>query len=368
MSSPLRHVFALGCVLAVTAPLAAAPLRVLFLGNSLTAGNDVPALVQAMALLQGVDLQYTALHPGGYAIEDHWRDGHQARLQTGDYDVLVLQQGPSTLPDSQAHLRSWTITWAAEARRFGTRPALYMIWPVRTQPNGFALVSESYRNAALAADAVVFPAGEAWQAALRADPSVQLYSGDDLHARPAGSFLAAMVIARGLVSLDPARVPASVRGITVPAATLASFRAVVDALPAATLTGLASAGSGGGEPPPGTTLATPPTPAPAAPAPATGSRGSGGGAPSLWFFLALMLLGTARLAGTRVLQSHLGAFCAFCGHPSVAFQWQAFALLSHESTDQGRRDHPAPPACPRRIPAPSRADGRHRAGGLRDSI
>lgn len=283
MRSPLRHALALGCALAVAGQIAAAPLRVLFLGNSLTDGNDVPALVQAMAQLQGVELEYTASTPGGYAIEDHWLDGHQALLASGNYDVLVLQQGPSTLPESQAHLRQWTITWAAEARRFGTRPALYMIWPVRTQANGFALVSESYRNAALAADAVVFPAGEAWQAALRANPSVQLYSSDDLHALPAGSFLAAMVIARGLVSLDPARVPASVRGITVPAATLSTFRAVVDALPAATLTRLDAS-------PPSSAPANPPASAPAPSAPAAG----GGGAPSLWFFLALLAIGAAR--------------------------------------------------------------------------
>ena len=289
MRSSLHRVLALGSLLAaLTAPLAAAPLRVLFLGNSLTDGNNVPALVQAMAQLQGVELEYTASAPGGYAIEDHWLDGRQALLASGNYDVLVLQQGPSTLPESQAHLRQWAITWAAEARRHGTRPALYMIWPVRTQTNGFALVSQSYRNAALAADAVVFPAGEAWQAALRANPSVQLYSSDDLHALPAGSFLAAMVIARGLVSLDPARVPASVRGIAVPPGTLATFRAVVDALPAATLTGLDPTGSGVTEPAPGTT----PTPAPAAPA--TGGSGGGGGAPSLWFFLALLAVGAAR--------------------------------------------------------------------------
>jgi hypothetical protein len=298
----------LGCLLTVAGPLAAAPLRVLFLGNSLTAGNDVPALVQAMAQLQGVDVQYAAMHPGGYAIEDHWRDGHQALLQSGNYDVLVLQQGPSTLPESQAHLRQWAITWAAEARRHGTRPALYMIWPVRTQANGFALVSQSYRNAALAADAVVFPAGEAWQAVLSANPSAQLYSSDDLHALPAGSFLAAMVIARGLVGLDPARVPASVRGITVPPATLTTFRAVVDALPAVTLTGLDAPGSGAIDPStiqrpettPPVTPAPAPTPAPSTPASSgTGSGGGGGGAPSIWFFLMLLAVTAARLVRDR---------------------------------------------------------------------
>ncbi len=300
MRSPLRRALALGCVLTVTGPLAAATLRVLFLGNSLTEGNNVPALVQAMAQLQGVELQYMALTPGGYAIEDHWTDGRQDMLVTGNFDVLILQQGPSTLPESQAHLRQWTITWAAEARRHGTRPALYMVWPVRTQANGFALVSQSYRNAALAADAAVFPAGEAWQAALSANPSLPLYSGDDLHALPAGSFLAAMVIARGLVGLDPARVPASLPGVTVSAATLATFRAVVDALPATTLTGLDPSVPGGSATAPGTTPATPnPTPNPP-PSAAAASGGGGGGAPSCWFFLTLLAVSAVRLARGRI--------------------------------------------------------------------
>lgn len=226
-------------------------------------------------------------------------------LESGHYDVVVLQQGPSTLASSQANLREWAVTWAGHARRFGTRPALYMIWPVRTQANGFALVSTSYRNAALAAEAAIFPAGEAWQQAFRANPAIALYQSDDLHALPAGSFLAAMVIARGLVGLDPARVPASVRGISVPAATLATFRSIVEALPASTLGGLDApvapeppgpAGDSAVIPPdPAAPASTPVAPAPPAPPSATsGSGRGGGGGPSFWFVLALLSLAGAR--------------------------------------------------------------------------
>lgn len=299
MRSTLRGALQFACFFVaagLSAQVSPTP-RVLFLGNSLTDGNNVPALVQAMAQLQGVHFEYVALAPGGYALEDHWTDGHQSRLQQGNFAVLVLQQGPSTLPDSQAHLRQWAQTWANEARRFGTRPALYMIWPVRTQANGFALVSQSYRNAALAADAAIFPAGEAWEQVIRDDPSIALYTGDNLHATPAGSFLAAMVIARGLVGLDPGRVPASVAGLVLPAATVARFRAVVATLPAASLIGPDA-------PAPAPSPAAPgvnPPPAPPAATPATGP--GGGGAPSGWFCLALLAVGAARLLGRRPAQA-----------------------------------------------------------------
>lgn len=257
--------------------------RVLFLGNSLTAGNDVPALVQALAQRQGVNFSFDARTPGGVSLEDHWTFGHAQLLQQTAYDVVVLQQGPSTLPASQVHLRTWAMTWADFARAQGTTPALYMVWPFVGQFDGFTLVSSSYRNAATAAGAAVFPAGEAWEDALAASPGLQLYS-DDLHGNQAGSLLAAMVIGRGLFSLDPALVPAQINGLySINATTLALFRQIVGTLPAATLTGTRSPSTS----PPGSPAPTPP-PAPT-PSPAS-TAGGGGGSPSLWFIAIVVLL------------------------------------------------------------------------------
>lgn len=300
MGTRARHTLVLIFLLAAAhLPAQTRALRVLFVGNSLTAGNDVPALVQAMAELQGVNLQVATVAPGGYAIEDHWHDGNQRLLESGNYDIVVLQQGPSTLPDSQANLREWAVTWANFARSLRVRTALYMIWPVRTQANGFALVSQSYRNAATAADAALFPAGEAWQAALRANASIGLYQSDDLHAMPAGSFLAAMVIARGLFSLDPARIPATVRDITVSPATLATFRGVVESMPPSTLSALDATEAAVTSAPVPAVPAQPSATMPGAnPAPSTASAG-GGGAPSLWFLAVLVMAGAARLLQRR---------------------------------------------------------------------
>lgn len=255
-------------------------MRVLFLGNSLTDGNDVPGLVRALAQLQGVNLTYDKRSPGGVSLEDHWNFGHGQLLQQTAFDVVVLQQGPSTLPESQANLRAWAMTWADFARSQGTTPALYMVWPYTWQSNGFALVSQSYRNAAGAAGAAVFPAGEAWEAALAASPGLQLYS-DDLHGNQAGSLLAAMVIGRGLFSLDPALVPAQINGrYSVNAATLALFRQVVASIPAATLAATRNPGTGG----------TPSPPPPPVPAPSTSPASGGGGSVSLAFVIIAALL------------------------------------------------------------------------------
>lgn len=260
-----------------------APIHALFLGNSLTDGNDVPAIVQALAELQGVTFTYDRRTPGGWDLSDHWNANHAELLRTAEFDVLIMQQGPSTQPASQTHLRTWAGTWSNFARSRGTVPALFMIWPQSSMPGGFGLVSQSYRNAAVEAGAGIFAAGEAWNAALNRQPGLQLYS-DDLHARPNGSLLAAMVIGRGLFGLDPSRVPRTVQTrsgiISVTDAEIQLFRSVVAELPATVL-----------DPLPAPSPSTPSTPQ-TFPTPTGNTPGSagGGGSPTL---LATLLLALA---------------------------------------------------------------------------
>jgi hypothetical protein len=193
------------------------PLRVLFVGNSLTAGNDLPNLVQAMAAAGGKSVRVHAVVIGGASLEDHWQDGRaREALASARWDFVVLQQGPSSRPESQRHLREWARRWAAAARRRGATPALYMVWPFQGQRNGFALVSQSYRAAAEASKARILPAGEAWQEALRRDATLALYQQDGLHPTPAGTYLAALVITHGLTGVKPGRVPARLKPETGP--------------------------------------------------------------------------------------------------------------------------------------------------------
>ena len=44
---------------------------------------------------------------GGFSLEDHWNQGiAQRRIAEGGWSIVVLQQGPSSLPESQVALRS----------------------------------------------------------------------------------------------------------------------------------------------------------------------------------------------------------------------------------------------------------------------
>ena len=183
-------------VLAVAA--AAAPpqsLHVLFVGNSLTATNDLPAQVAALASATGRRLEYRTVAFGGYNLEDHWHNGEARRaLAGGGWDFVVMQQGPSAFPESQADLRLWASRFADEARAHGTRPALLTVWPEGWRADALPEVIKSYSRAAAAARAELLPAGVAWQLAWRCSARTRLYGPDDFHPSPTGTYAAALVV------------------------------------------------------------------------------------------------------------------------------------------------------------------------------
>ena len=87
------------------------------------------------------------LAPGGWSIEDHSTIGDAPKvLASGRWDAVVLQQGPSALPESQVNLRTWAMRAADDARKQGARPALYQVWPERDRFAVFPDVLASYRT------------------------------------------------------------------------------------------------------------------------------------------------------------------------------------------------------------------------------
>lgn len=181
------------------------PLYALFVGNSLTYVNDLPRMLVRMADADGFRrLETLDVSRGNYALEDHWGDADsRSALAEGGWDVVIMQQGPSSLPENRENLVTWSRTWADAVRAQGGAPALYMVWPDRTRLDFFDDVSLSYRTAAAAADAELFPAGDAWRAAWNEKPSLALYGPDDFHPSVMGTYLAALTIYRGLTDRDP---------------------------------------------------------------------------------------------------------------------------------------------------------------------
>ncbi len=73
----------------------AGPIRVLFVGNSLTYANNMPRILAAIAASQpgGPAIETVTYALPGAELDDLWDDGNAAEaLRNGDFDVVVLQE------------------------------------------------------------------------------------------------------------------------------------------------------------------------------------------------------------------------------------------------------------------------------------
>lgn len=191
--------------------------RVLFVGNSHTATHRLPEVVAALARRQGVALEVGMLAEPGHSLGDHLAGGRlRAALQRADWDWVVLQQGPSSRPESRVDLRRsvTAITEALHGRR--ARIALMSVWPHRRDRASSLAAEESYRQAAAAIGACVLPVATAWRLAAADDAAPRLYQRDQLHATRAGTVLAALTVGLGLIGPDRAAPPPATGDTTSP--------------------------------------------------------------------------------------------------------------------------------------------------------
>jgi hypothetical protein len=189
--------------------------RVLFIGNSLTASNNLPAMIELLAReTGGAPISTRTIAEGGFSLEDHWNRGAAQRaIAEGGWSVVVLQQGPSALPESQANLREYAQRFDAAIRRAGSRPALYMVWPESQRAAVFDDVVRSYTRAAEAVDGLLYPVGEAWRAAWRRDSRLPLYGPDGFHPSATGTYLAALVMYQQISGRSVIGVPSPISSI-----------------------------------------------------------------------------------------------------------------------------------------------------------
>lgn len=176
------------------------PLRVLFVGNSLTYTNNLPAVVEHLSHLPGArPIEAGVVAFPNFSLGDHLAQGDAAvQIQRGNWDVVVLQQGPSALPESREDLIASTRRFRELTRPGRARLALYGVWPASDRLTAFDSVTSSYAAAASAVGGVLLPAGRAWTLAWAKRPALGLYGPDGFHPGPLGSLLAALVIYQGL--------------------------------------------------------------------------------------------------------------------------------------------------------------------------
>jgi hypothetical protein len=201
MRTLARFALALLVVACIAGTATAAPppvptIRILFIGNSLTYTNDLPRMVTAIGAAGRIRIVTGMVAKPDFSLGDHLLDGEaELALRRGQWDYVVMQQGPSALPESRTILLRDARRWAALITAAHAKAAMLMVWPERWRFSDLDRVADSYRAAADAIGGAFIPAGDAWRRA----PLLTVYSDDDFHPTPIGTYVAALTVYRTLV-------------------------------------------------------------------------------------------------------------------------------------------------------------------------
>jgi hypothetical protein len=189
-----------------TGGVGATVCHVLFIGNSYTYVNGLPAMVTALAKAAHVSVEPGTLAEGGETLADHSGSPETvAALNLAKWNVVVLQE-QSQLPSVERYRQTDMYPAARQlvhmVRDIGAQPMFYLTparkdgWPEQGL-DGYAsmqsAIGEGYLVIARELHATVAPVGYAWAVALRRAVGSGLWQSDGSHPTVEGTYLAACV-------------------------------------------------------------------------------------------------------------------------------------------------------------------------------
>lgn len=182
---------------------------ILFIGNSLTYVNDLPAMVAKVAEAASDSVRVAMVAGANLAVIDHVNGATDAvaEIRRGGWSFVVLQQGPTPAGVCRDTLVIAAMRLAPHIRGVEARAALFLPWARRQYPQSLEAAGQSAGLAARSVGGAVVPIGIAWRDALRADPAVPIYGGDGYHPAPAGTLLAALTLYDRLFERDVRTIP-----------------------------------------------------------------------------------------------------------------------------------------------------------------
>lgn len=177
-----------------------ATAHVLFVGNSLTYTNDLPKLVYELMKSRDREIFTKMIAKPNYALIDHLDLGNQVEeeIASKTFDYVVVQQGPSSLPESRELLFEGGSRFNALCKTSESKLAFFMVWPARAYEHSFDAVIKNHTDVAAAYNAILCPVGEVWKNYFDSTGDYSYYGPDEFHPSLQGSQEAARIIVNSI--------------------------------------------------------------------------------------------------------------------------------------------------------------------------
>ena len=179
--------------------------KVLFIGNSHTYFNDMPAMFKAMGkgFKEVGDIHTTMLaHP--YKTLDYHMNQKEVRFNIlyGEYDYVVLQQGAHPFSGEEELIKCSKVI-NEFIKQSGATPVAYMTWSQKSEPEKQEEMTNAYINMAKEIGGILAPVGKVFEVLRKNNPEIELYNEDGGHASVIGSYIAAATILTSIFKINP---------------------------------------------------------------------------------------------------------------------------------------------------------------------
>ena len=202
----------------------AQPLRILWIGNSYTAFNNLPSMFSNLAASAGYEVIVDSNTPGGHTFQQHASNTTTLqKINAGNWDYVVLQaqsQEPSFSPNQ---VQQQTIPFALElydqiktanpcaevvfymtwGRKFGDTQNCAVYPPICTYEGMTNRLRESYTLMADLTESITAPVGICWKNARQINDAPELFNPDNSHPSLAGSYLGACTFFASIFKESP---------------------------------------------------------------------------------------------------------------------------------------------------------------------
>ena len=189
-------------------PVLEADISLLFMGNSHTSTNNLPAMVAAMVRAARPGRSVRAVEaPGWMFLDERAVDAPSVELlREGGWSFVVLQAQKYSSSGAFEYPIDGAVGLVRMARGVHAVPVLFPEWP-RRGVDETRRIYDLHVSIALREAACVAPIPQAWDLALARTPSLVLHAADGNHSAAAGAFLAALVIAATMTGVPPDQLP-----------------------------------------------------------------------------------------------------------------------------------------------------------------
>ncbi len=202
------------------------PMRILFIGNSLTFYNDLPGMFADLARSGGHQVEFEMAAPGGWSLSHHAAsEATLEKMERQRWDVVVLQERsdiPAIVDQREEQMYPAIRLLESRIRAGGAQTVLFVAWGRRDGLPEAGLgdyaamqgqIQAGYIEIAKELQTLAAPVGLAWQRAMTQNQDLDLWAYDGIHPNEMGTYLAACVFYAVIFQQSPeglaywARVP-----------------------------------------------------------------------------------------------------------------------------------------------------------------